>query len=667
MSAYAHAYTTLGPAVPRPRPEGGQTMAATAGALAMTPRSKPGFISTPRTTRNGGAVPFLPGYMGIMQKERHHRSQTLAYGPGGVMDKQPHTPNMPPLDLSQLEAMKDPHHRYNKTAPVMTHEERESARDSARNSYRPAVEPAWLKHDGQVLRFFAYFEEMVKESPVETHRVRECAILFFLEDETTKIVELKEDNAGMPQGLFLKRLKIPKPDGSGHFTYRDFQCGTSVTIYAHTFRITSCDDFTRRFLEESVGQYAGDHEVTPLDSFRVKKAQSVSDPVKPKGPESEFIKLAFGGGRRNQKLDQYLEHDKKVLCFWCYWDDPTRYGSRMYYKLHYYLCDDSVEIVEQLARNSGRTPLGAFWRRGPLRKNPHVAPAPGMVEPEPILYKPEDFVVGDAIKVYGRDVVLYRCDDFTRDFYRTTIGYEQGEITIEKPVRVHQTLSHPPHTGFGSEEDSLASCKHLTPRAPKRDVARLMDYAGRALRFEARTLTGAREDATRRFVIAVWLADDSVQVWEKRQRNSGHTEGRFSQKARRKNPRTGAWFQAKDFFVGETVEITSMPFHLLNADESTLKYMEDNPHEFPAADIRGILGKFGETDRTAFRSFIRSEASTAVLPEKLGALVEERFGVSLCSHEVLTAIRALSSVRMPTETLSDRPEILDNGVAQVLS
>lgn len=57
-----------------------------------------------------------------------------------------------------------------------------------------------------------------------------------------------------------------------------------------------------------------------------------------------------------------------------------------------------------------------------------------------------------------------------------------------------------------------------------------------------------------RFIVAVFVADDSVGVWELKLRNSGHGEasarlpevemrqGKWANKARRKNPATGSWF-----------------------------------------------------------------------------------------------------------------------------
>ena len=57
----------------------------------------------------------------------------------------------------------------------------------------------------------------------------------------------------------------------------------------------------------------------------------------------------------------------QVLRFYCIWDDRQRlFGDRQPFRLHYFLEDDTVEILEEPANNSGRDPFPIFLRRTPL-------------------------------------------------------------------------------------------------------------------------------------------------------------------------------------------------------------------------------------------------------------------------------------------------------------
>lgn len=58
-----------------------------------------------------------------------------------------------------------------------------------------------------------------------------------------------------------------------------------------------------------------------------------------------------------------------MLRFWCVWDDrQSMYGDRRPYVLHYFLEDDTVEILEINENNSGRDPFPVFLRRSMLPK-----------------------------------------------------------------------------------------------------------------------------------------------------------------------------------------------------------------------------------------------------------------------------------------------------------
>ncbi len=108
----------------------------------------------------------------------------------------------------------------------------------------PRIPPKWIAMDRQVLSFEAYFKEKVDESRIERVRVRRCVIQAYLEDDSFKVSEPREANSGMFQGVFLKRHRITKPDGT-FYSWRDIHLGMDLTLYGRTFRIIDCDERTR--------------------------------------------------------------------------------------------------------------------------------------------------------------------------------------------------------------------------------------------------------------------------------------------------------------------------------------------------------------------------------------------------------------------------------------
>lgn len=582
----------------------------------------------------------MPGHvMHDVTKQHHPLGQTLVYSLDSASDKlKPDAfkgPKPGNVTAEHIAAMAHPAYRLDLSRPVVTHEERAQAKESARNTTTPRAPPAWLKHDRQVLRFDAYFQEPVHENPNENFRIRKCIIYFYLEDGTMQIVEPKMENSGIPQGAFVKRHRFPKADGTGFYGPPDLKCGSNITVYARTFRITGGDAFTKWFFENSHLEF-GVPEDSPSDTFaEAATAKPASGVTKDVVEGREYTELMLGGNRKNTKLSQYLANDRKVLRFQCFWDDHTRYGTRQYFVLHFFLADDTIEILECYARNAGRDPYPVFYKRSPLAKNPITSPTPGTLEPEKVLYKPPDLVVGDAIDIFGRKIVIYDCDDFTRAFYKDYLEIEQQSLPIEQPEVVHIALSHAPHTGIGSEEDSLASCMALRPKPPRKDILKLMNNSDRVLRFEAKMSNNLPEDKARTFCIGVFLADDTVAVWETRKRNSGHTEGKWAERSKKRNPATGEFFKPADFFVGADVQINGCPFALSKADEYTLKYMEDNPQVFGKAGIAEVAAKI--SGLKAVPEFMSVEK---IKPDDLRALVSTKLGFVLEDQELISILRA---------------------------
>ncbi len=42
-----------------------------------------------------------------------------------------------------------------------------------------------------------------------------------------------------------------------------------------------------------------------------------------------------------------------------------------------------------------------------------------MLEPKPEVYLPIDLEVGGSLSVFGRELQIYDCDPFTKEFYKT--------------------------------------------------------------------------------------------------------------------------------------------------------------------------------------------------------------------------------------------------------
>eukprot|EP00440_Ansanella_granifera_P046355 gb/GFBE01050205.1/.p1 GENE.gb/GFBE01050205.1/~~gb/GFBE01050205.1/.p1 ORF type:complete len:623 (+),score=164.78 gb/GFBE01050205.1/:1-1869(+) len=509
-----------------------------------------------------------------------------------------------------------------------------------KNMRYPRIQPAWLKHEKQVLRFYGYFQEAVTERPDENSRKRHIVIMFCMEDGTLQISEPKIENSGIPQGQFLKRQRVPREDGKGFIGPDDFRVGCEITVFGRTYFIVGADRFTRWFYEEN-GIELGDDEQVPVDNWSksyklAKLAERGSLPASTSAVEQKVIgKYTMGAPPVDKKLTQFLLNDRKVLRFKGYWDDHTLYGGRVYFNIHYYLADNTVEFNEAKVRNSGRAVFPGFMKRGPLFKKNTPKCVPGLLTSESGRYMPEDFLVGDSIEMWGRKIVLIECDDFTQKFYREYLGIDQKSMTIdvsEKPV-THTKLMPPPHNGIGKEEDSLISCKMIMPKAPKVDLEKLMVMTGEVLRFECKMMNGNPDDSMRTLVIAYYPHDDEVAVFEIPVRNSGHWVGKFAEKRRMKNPDTRQNFKLSDFVVGRVVTIAAQPLLITRADEHCLQFLEARPEEFPYADPVACSRKFA-----VLKGEPEMHDPAGIDPDRLKELAMG-MGLDVTDHEIITVLR----------------------------
>ncbi|XP_061917651.1 EF-hand domain-containing family member C2 isoform X1 [Entelurus aequoreus] len=481
--------------------------------------------------------------------------------------------------------------------------------------------PSWMAFDKQALCFEAYFQEAVPEAPNETYRIRKCKIYFYLEDDTMQVVEPEYKNSGIPQGTLIRRQRIPlpPPNEDQFFNVFHFNLNQEIVLFSHTFTTTNCDQFTRNFLTKC-GVILNDPIPVPEDPYRSLR-EKIEKSMSPRRPYE-----------KRDTLKQFLDHDRKVLRFFCFWDDSkVIFGELRELVLHYFLADDTIEIREVIPPNSGRVSVSKFLRRSKLPKRASNQLAlPGEATNRTVLnvlastrqgdrymldslktgaiqeefYKDFDLTVGGELNVWGRKVIIADCDDFTKDYYRSKYGIEDfTPVQYKAAVSPNPPRLVPPYNGFGSEEDSLSSCQRLLPKPPQKDLHKFMEYDRRGLEsnvltFHAKMVTTSHVDSDREFIISFYLSDDSISVFERSQKNSGVLGGMFLARGRVKKPgqelfksEPSEYFTAHDLYVGAAICLNNRQFQLLDADEYTFNYFEKHAEQFPKADIGIILGK----------------------------------------------------------------------------
>ncbi|TEA42065.1 hypothetical protein DBR06_SOUSAS23010007, partial [Sousa chinensis] len=338
-----------------------------------------------------------------------------------------------------------------------------------------------------VLSFDAYLEDEVPDKIQENYRIRCYKIYFYLEDDTIQVNEPALKNNGLPQRIFIRRhrISLPPPDEDQFYTVHRFNINIDIVFYGRTFKIYDCDTFTKNFLKK-IGVKLNPPGQWPEDPY-LKTRREKLDCMEPLRPYQSF-----------DALKQFLEYDRKVLRFFCLWDDSgSVFGDHRELILHYFLSDDTIEIKGVLPHNSGRDATSLFLQR--RKHGPPGVYQPGQITDRTVLnvdgglsenrvygclldkyklgkvdqefYKDSDLSIGTAINVWGRKVLLCDCDEFMKTYCKTKYGIENfTSISCKAPPPPNIERKFPRYTGFGSEEDSLCSCRGLVPTPQQRNV-----------------------------------------------------------------------------------------------------------------------------------------------------------------------------------------------------
>jgi len=436
-----------------------------------------------------------------------------------------------------------------------------------------------------VLCFYAYWKEEIFDSN-ERFRYRLVSVFYVVEDGTVKVSERKTQNAGMPQGVFLKRGLVPKVTG-GVVTLDDIKIGEPITLYNRTFHLYGCNKETRAWCHNNGRVLPADLPV-PEDDFvkRVKSLQTDTNKLQ-KTPMKIYTEALCGKAvGAVEKLGSFLEHGRKVLRFHAYWDDrKSLYGELNRYVMHYFLADNTIEILEVKTLNSGKGDFPLLLARKQLPKDWETDIYMIDKNNESSRYVSEkDLYIGAKVRVYGKSLILTKCDGATQRYYMEKYGvsaekFEPILLDADRPAPPRRDPKPMPYTGgvasFGTEDDSLQSCLSLHPKPMKKDVEKQMANQKNLLRFLARMDTTKPEDKNRRFVITYYMADDTLAIFEEAHKNNGIIPGKFLKRSRFRNPDTGRFYLPQDFQSNKMVTINHFRFIVENMDKFTQTFTVD--------------------------------------------------------------------------------------------
>ena len=156
-----------------------------------------------------------------------------------------------------------------------------------------------------------------------------------------------------------------------------------------------------------------------------------------------------------------------------------------------------------------------------------------------------------------------------------------------------QKIIHPipPHTGLGSEEDTLLSVYFLRPVARIKDMNKMFKADKHILKFSCKLISSIPADEERKFVLYYHARDDTITIYELAEKNSGRIPSKFLERKKHNNPFTKKYYFEKDFVIGNTIYLNSFMFKLLECDEYTKKYMKENPEVFRDSDLQAVLAR----------------------------------------------------------------------------
>ena len=467
-----------------------------------------------------------------------------------------------------------------------------------------------------ILRFYGYFDIIrpwdsfapIGTPTIEDKIIRPVTIYHFLQDSTTEIIEQTIGNSGFKGGLFFRRGILESDDDGSSVTPNDLNIGQVLRAIGREFHIYDADKFTREWYENNLDIILPPARTAPKNIREDQGAFYATGLVSTLGPGTT------PQGKKSSKYEENREIVEKTYNFMTYHGvelhyllceldrdlpmpdriSPEALGQTKQYMMKYYMQSSLTEICNIKTPESLRDQPSLLLKRTVLERNWKEVKK-GRA---PVPYTPDDYMVGNIIDVYGRQLMITSVDQPTREWYRDNRGIDQGNVIIKKPEKPQ--VIHPipgKRDGFlmiGGDKDTLATVHGMPKAVP--DLAKLQRNHGRILKCIVKMINGKDPtfDPTRKFLLIYYLEDDSFSIYEEAQRNSGLKNGGFLNRGvyinelppNHSKPRL---FEAQDIYLGNVIGVHGVEFRIIEMDRMTLKFCEAYPDEFPLFDTFSIV------------------------------------------------------------------------------
>jgi hypothetical protein len=153
-------------------------------------------------------------------------------------------------------------------------------------------------------------------------------------------------------------------------------------------------------------------------------------------------------------------------------------------------------------------------------------------------------------------------------------------------------------------------------------------------------------DKARDFIISVYLANDTVSVFEPPDRNANVAGGKFLERQECLKPGSAEKYEATDCYAGAVLTLFSRKFLLTEADGYTYGFMEQHPSSFPRSDFAQVIARLraliAGREEEAKRAFIDVDvdgSGRVNLDELERALAA--VDAPVVAQEVVTVVRRL--------------------------